>query len=196
MAEEQRQRRRARPSPRGPRRMRRCRTSSRASHSGRSTGRASRPTPLPRSPAERRQGEQTKIPWHEPEHPVVEREEDREPGARDSPKRVAACGPRDPGPRCADPAPGRPAGCAPAPAPGLRLAPRSWSGGRLLAAASRRARRRPAGPDSVGMTEPLAIAILGTFKKPTIPFSTQYRTRIVSRLQPKNSTPTNGIGWR
>src|SRR6266550_365241 len=33
----------------------------------------------------------------------------------------------------------------------------------------------------------------GTFQKPTIPFSIQNRTRIVSRLQPKNSTPTSGI---
>ena len=48
---------------------------------------------------------------------------------------------------------------------------------------------------SGGMIEPLASAIFGMFQKPTIPFSTQYRTRIVIRLQPKNSTPTIGIAF-
>ena len=43
------------------------------------------------------------------------------------------------------------------------------------------------------MIEPWASAILGMFQKPTIPFSSQYRTRIVIRLQPKNSTPMIGI---
>src|SRR5204863_3953818 len=38
-----------------------------------------------------------------------------------------------------------------------------------------------------------ASRIRGTFQKPTMPFSIQNRTRIVSRLQPKNSTPISGI---
>jgi hypothetical protein len=46
---------------------------------------------------------------------------------------------------------------------------------------------------SAWRAEPLASRIFGMFQKPTIPFSIQNRTRIVSRLQPKNSTPMSGI---
>src|SRR4051794_12095357 len=49
------------------------------------------------------------------------------------------------------------------------------------------------GGTTVGSVPPCASRIRGMFQNPTIPFSTQYRTRIVHRLQPKNSTPTSGI---
>ena len=41
---------------------------------------------------------------------------------------------------------------------------------------------------SLGEQDPRARS-----RSPTMPFSTQYRTRIVIRLQPKNSTPMSGM---
>src|SRR4029079_7525907 len=58
---------------------------------------------------------------------------------------------------------------------------------------------RVTGPSVVSLTTPSPVrpgprarSIFGTFRAPTIPFSTQYRTRSVATFQPHASTPISG----
>src|SRR5438093_3088768 len=72
-----------------------------------------------------------------------------------------------------------------------RILDSSKAAASALSALSNPAYRTMSGSDSA--SDWRASRIRGTFQKPTMPFSIQNRTRIVSRLQPKKSTPMRGI---